>query len=246
VTGVDEAAFFREHGWVRLPGAVDAQLAERLSAELDRVFPEARLPSPRVHERLGVSALSPLLAAQVRSQDVARRVATLLDCERVQLLQDTALVKPPRSEARVEWHQDQTYTGYLDIAACVSVRLALTPCSRESGCLRVIDRSHHEGFRGGLRAFRADEVGDDSQLMPPGWEERVIEVELAPGDVSVHHCLTFHSSEPNRSAHPRRTLIARLFDARAKLLPDRLPPGLEAYFPTQPDGRLSPAVFPLL
>jgi ectoine hydroxylase-related dioxygenase (phytanoyl-CoA dioxygenase family) len=110
----------------------------------------------------------------------------------------------------------------------------------------VIDRSHHDGFRGGLRAFRADEVGDDSQLMPPGWEERVIEVELAPGDVSVHHCLTFHSSEPNRSAHPHRTLIARLFDARAKLLPHKLPPGLEAYFPTQPDGRLSPEAFPLL
>ncbi len=243
---MDEAAFFREHGWVKLPGAVDARLAEELSAELDLVFPEARLASPRVHERAGVSALSPQLASQVRSKEVALRIAALLECPRVQLLQDTALVKPPQSEARVEWHQDHTYTGYLDTDACVSVRLALTPCTSESGCLRVIDRSHQDGFRGGLRAFRAAEVGDDSQLMPPGWEERVVEVELLPGDLSVHHCLTFHSSEPNRSAQPRRTLIARMFDARAKLVPEKLPRGLAAYFPTDEDGHLTGESFPLL
>jgi ectoine hydroxylase-related dioxygenase (phytanoyl-CoA dioxygenase family) len=243
---MDEAAFFQEHGWVRLPGVVAAQLAGQLSAELDRVFPEARLPSPRVHERAGVSALSPQLSSQVRSREVARRVAALLGCARVQLLQDTALIKPPQSEARVEWHQDHTYTGYLDTDACVSVRLALTPCTRESGCLRVIDRSHQDGFRGGMRAFRAAEVGDDSQLMPPDWEERVVAVELEPGDLSVHHCLTFHSSEPNRSEQPRRTLIARMFDARARLVPEKLPPGLSAFFPTDQDGHLTGDAFPLL
>lgn len=243
---MDEAAFFREHGWVALRGAVDAQTAEILSAELDRVFPEARLPADRVHERPGVSALSPLLAAQVRSAEIGRRVAALLDCAAVQLLQDTALVKPPGSEARVEWHQDHTYTGYLDTTACVSVRLALTDCSIESGCLRVIDGSHLHGFRGGLQAFRTAEVGDDSRLMPPGWEDRVVPVELRPGDVSVHHCLTFHGSLPNRSPRPRRTLIARMFDARGRLLLEKLPPGLEAWFPTGADGRLSEAAFPLL
>lgn len=243
---MDEAAFFREHGWIKLQGAVDPGLAGRLSLELDRVFPEARLDSPRVHERAGVSSLSPLLLAQVRDPALARRIAALLGCARVQLLQDTALVKPPRSEARVEWHQDHTYTGYLDTTACVSVRLALTDCSRESGCLRVLDGSHLSGPLGQVRAFRAAEVTDDSQLLPHGWEERVVSLDLAPGDVSVHHCLTFHGSEENRSDRPRRTLIARMFDARARLLPARLPPGLEAYFPTEPDGRLSQRAFPLL
>jgi Phytanoyl-CoA dioxygenase (PhyH) len=241
---VDEAAFFREHGWVKLPGVLAAEQAARLSAELDRVFPEARLESPRVHERAGVSALSPLLAAQVRDAALGRRVAALLGCERVQLLQDTALVKPPRSSARVEWHQDHTYTGYLDTVACVSLRLALTPCTPEAGCLRVLDKSHALGSLSEVRA--ALEVSDDSALLPPGWEERVVEIELQPGDASVHHCLTFHGSLENQSGHPRRTLIARLFDARAKLLPGKLPRGLEAYFPVEADGRLSPRAFPLL
>ena len=243
---MDEAKFFREHGWIRLQGAVDPLLAGRLSLELDRVFPEARADSPRVHERLGVSGLSPLLAAQVRDAALARRIAALLGCERVQLLQDTALVKPPRSAARVEWHQDHTYTGYLDTTACVSVRLALTDCTPEAGCLQVLDASHLWGPIGQVRAFRAAEVSDDSRLLPQGWEERVVPIELASGDVSVHHCLTVHGSEENRSDRPRRTLIARMFDARAKLVRDRLPPGLEAWFPTEPDGRLAARTFPLL
>ena len=243
---MDEAAFFREHGWVKLEGAVDPLLAARLSDEMDRVFPEARTDSPRVHERAGISALSPLLAAQVRDAALARRIAALLGCQRVQLLQDTALVKPPRSAARVEWHQDHTYTGYLDTVACVSVRLALTDCTLAAGCLRVLDKSHLWGPLGQLRAFRAAEVSDDSRLLPAGWEERVVPIELGPGDVSVHHCLTFHGSEENHTDRPRRTLIARLFDARAKLVPARLPKGLEAWFPTDPDGHLATRTFPIL
>jgi hypothetical protein len=238
---VDEAGFFRQHGWVALREIVDAARAEELARELDRVFPEARLPAARVHERAGVSALSPLLAAQVRDAEVARRVAALLDCPRVQLLQDTALIKPPHSAARVEWHQDHTYTGFIE--ECVSVRLALTDCTLLSGCLRVLDGSHLSGFRSGLRAFRAVEVSDDSHYMPEG---EVVPVELRAGDVSVHHCLTFHSSEENLSERPRMTLIARMFDARRPLLREKLPPGLERYFPVDADGHLSGPIFPLL
>lgn len=240
-TAVDEVEFFREHGWVLLARVVDPDLAERLSQELDRVFPEARERSARVHERAGISGLSPMLSAQVRDAAIGRRIAALLGCERVQLLQDTALVKPPRSEARVEWHQDHTYTGF--IAEAVSVRLALTDCTLASGCLRVLDGSHRHGFRGDLRALHALEVTDDSQHMPEG---EIVPVELRPGDVSVHHCLTFHSSEANRSDHPRRTLIARMFDARLPLLREKLPAGMSKWFPTEADGRLSRASFPAL
>lgn len=238
---MDEGAFFREHGWIALRGVVDPERAAVLAAEVQRVFPESAAPAARIHERVGVGALSPVLAAQVRDAGVGGRIARLLGCPAVQLLQDTALVKPPRSEARVEWHQDHTYTGF--IAECVSVRLALTACTVESGCLRVIDRSHLAGARGDLRALRALEVTDDSGDMPEG---EIVEIELAPGDASVHHCLTFHSSLENRSDQPRITLIARMFDARLPLQREKLPAGLAPYFPTDAHGRLSSAAFPIL
>lgn len=244
---MDEGEFFREHGWCVLRGVVSAARAQELAAEVDRVFPESRLPSARVHERAGISALSAALAEQVRDAGVARRAAALLGCEAVQLLQDTALVKPERSPARVEWHQDHTYTGYFDRIAGVSVRLALGECDdEESGCLRVIDGSHGWGPRGAIRALAASEVGDDSALLPPGFRERVRLVELRPGDASVHHCLTFHGSLENRSDRPRRTLIARLIDARCKLDPAKLPGALLRHFPTSEAGHLDPRTFPLL
>lgn len=233
--------FFQEHGWIALRNVVAPAQAAALAAEVERVFPESRADSDRPHERIAISAYSPLLAMQVRDAEIGRRVAGLLGCPRVQLLQDTALVKPPRSSARVEWHQDHTYTGFIE--ECVSVRLALTACTEESGCLRVIDASHRAGARGDFRGFRAVEVSDDSRHMPEGEE---IAIELRPGDVSVHHCLTFHGSLENRSGAPRITLIARMFDARLKLQPAKLPPGLERYFPTDAEGRLAESVFPLL
>jgi phytanoyl-CoA hydroxylase len=244
---VDEASFFREHGWVVLRGAMAKERATELSGEVDRVAPETLLPAERVHELIGVSARSPLLAEQVRDAAVAARVASLLGCPRVQLLQDTLLVKPPGSAARVEWHQDHTYMGFLDPPAAVSVRLALTACTLESGCLRVIDGSHHGGPLGDVRALNSPEVSDDSALLPEGWEERVVAVELEPGDASVHHCLTFHGSEENKSAHSRKTLIARLFDSRSRLVADRLPsPAYRIWFPTDAEGRLCGPAFPLL
>ena len=236
-----EADFFAEHGWIALRGVVSLARAAELAAELTRVFPEALQPAPRVHERIGVSALSPLLAAQVRDAGLAARVAALIGAPCVQLLQDTALAKPPGTGARVEWHQDHTYTGFL--AECVSVRLALTDCTLLSGCLRVLDGSHRQGARGTLRPLSALEVSDDSQHMPEG---EAVPVELRAGDVSVHHCLTFHSSGENRSAQPRLTLIARVFDSRQKLLRDKLPAGLEAWFPTDAAGYLTGDAFPLL
>ena len=238
---MDDDAFFEEHGWVALRAVFSRDVAFELASELDRVFPESRAGADRPHERIGVRALSPLLDAQVCDRELARRVAEVLRAPRVQLLQDTALVKPPRSRARVEWHQDHTYTGFIE--ECVSVRMALTPCTLESGCLRVLDKSHRSGFRGDLRALSASSVTDDSHQMPEG---DVIPVELAPGDVSIHHCLTFHCSEQNASGQPRMTLIARMFDARQKLVKAKVPPGYERWFPTDAEGRLTGPLFPML
>ena len=59
---VDEAAFFREHGWIALRGLIRDGQAAALAREVDRVFPESRMPADRVHEFYWHSA-SPSLPA---------------------------------------------------------------------------------------------------------------------------------------------------------------------------------------
>jgi ectoine hydroxylase-related dioxygenase (phytanoyl-CoA dioxygenase family) len=70
-------------------------------------------------------------------------------------------------------------------------------------------------------------------------------LELAPGDISIHHCLTLHGSPPNHSGRARRTIVLRMFDGDCPLDRTRLPPGAEPYFPTEND-RLSPSAFPIV
>jgi ectoine hydroxylase-related dioxygenase (phytanoyl-CoA dioxygenase family) len=241
-------AFFAEHGWMVVRGAVSAESVAALTAEFDRVFPPSAYPRADgpVLESIGASRAFPALARHVTDPAIAAHVARALGCRRVQLLQDTLMLKPPRHGGRVEWHQDHTYTGYLEPAAMVSVRLALTDCNPENGGMNVLDGSHGWGLVGATRILSAASVTDG---LPPEWSERAREatrpIELAPGDLSLHHCLTFHGSLENRSPRPRKTVIARLFDAECRLVPSRLPSGAAAYFPTDGEGHLAAPAFPV-
>jgi len=114
----------------------------------------------------------------------------------------------------------------------------------------VLDDSHGWGLQGDGTALTAGSIDDALALLPRPRAERVSAatrvIELFPGDVSLHHCLTFHGSPRNQSAQARKTAVARFFDASCTLRHDRLPLGQEAHFPTAARNRLSPAAFPVL
>jgi ectoine hydroxylase-related dioxygenase (phytanoyl-CoA dioxygenase family) len=192
-----------------------------------------------------------VLAGALADAALAGRACALLDARRVKLLQDTLLLKPPRTGGPVDWHQDYTYTGYLEPPRAVSLRLALSECSRDTGCLEVLDGSHRWGFRAAPRIFRDERVRDVLGELPPELAARVDSsvrpVELAPGDLSIHHCLTLHRSLPNASERPRKTLIAHVFDGDCTVARERLPhPEAAAHFALDAAGHLDEASFPTL
>jgi hypothetical protein len=247
VTDAETSAFFAEHGWVIVRGVVPPAHIEALRRAVDRIQAASRPPSPgEVWEVAGVSRASPEIFGHSRDPAVARVAGAALGSARVQLLQDTVLVKPALVGGAVAWHQDHTYTGYLAPARVVSARLALTDDGVAQGCLEVIDGSHAWGPIGDVRALRETRVADALGARAAAWQDRVVAVELHPGDVSLHHCLTFHRSGPNAGATPRKTLITRLFDAACTLDPTHLPPGAAAHFPVDAAGHLDPIAFPLL
>jgi len=110
--------------------------------------------------------------------------------------------KPAGDAAYVSWHQDATYWG-LSSPDVVTAWVALTPSTRESGCMQVVPGTHR-------RQVPHEDRFDDANLLSRGQEvavkvdpATVVEVELQPGEMSLHHVLLFHGSEPNRSASPR-------------------------------------------
>jgi ectoine hydroxylase-related dioxygenase (phytanoyl-CoA dioxygenase family) len=127
----------------------------------------------------------------------------------------------------------------------VSIGLALTDASIESGCLYVIDRSHTWGLVGEVDTSAHElRSGLDAGLSPSQLkhiDRATRPLEVCAGDVTIHHCLTFHGSYPNASRQPRKAVVAHVFDGDCTVVPERLPPHAPDRFTTDDRGHLGPA-----
>lgn len=253
VTEDVDSQFFQTHGWLIVRGVVPRTEIAELEAAIDGAIPPPAYPAwgAQVIEAAGISNASVAIARHAHDPRVARIAAMLLGATRVRMLQDTALIKPANSPATIEWHQDYSYLAYLDLPRVVTARIAITPCVVASGCMRVIDGSHLWGLRGDDLTFQRASVENTLGALPPELQARAHTdeqlIELAPGDVSFHSCLTFHRSLENTTSNARKTLVVRMMDAECRLVPERLPsPELRAIFTTDDDGRLTGAAFPTL
>ncbi len=120
-----------------------------------------------------------------------------------ELLQDMALIKPPRVGGAKPWHQDAAYFRVADPGLVVGVWIALDPARRANGCMQVIPGSHADGPV-------AHEPAEDVNLCtirPDRMRlaDRVF-VEMEPGDALIFHPLLHHYTAPNESDLPRRAV----------------------------------------
>ncbi len=111
--------------------------------------------------------------------------------------------KNAQDPSYVSWHQDGTYWG-LSSPDVVTAWVAFTPSIRENGCMQVVPGTHRSQIQ------HVDTFAPDN-LLSRGQEVAVqvqpgegVAIELAPGQMSLHHVLIVHGSEPNRSHALRR------------------------------------------
>ncbi len=133
--------------------------------------------------------------------------ARLLDCLE-QLLGPNILLKSTRvfykygrSESFVGWHQDGI-TEEIEDAQVPAVWLGLTDATVENGCLRVVPRSHRMGLI--PHAERAEAGNLTTQGMTA--QARIDaprDLVMRAGEMSLHHPLVLHGSNPNHSAASR-------------------------------------------
>ena len=121
------------------------------------------------------------------------------------LLWDAALIiKEPGDRKHVSWHQDLTYWGLNSVDDVVSIWLALSPATVESGAMRMIPGSHRGGQLGHRVTVDEDNVLSRGQVLDaPIDEAAAVSTVLQPGQMSIHHGLTFHASHPNVSGDRR-------------------------------------------
>lgn len=110
--------------------------------------------------------------------------------------------KDARDERYVSWHQDSAYFG-LDPHDEVTVWVAATPSTVESGCVRVLPGSHRAPDQHHVETLDPANLLSRGQSIPDVDESRAVNMELQPGQFSIHHERLVHGSAPNGSDRPR-------------------------------------------
>lgn len=155
--------------------------------------------------------------------------ASLLRATKLNLWEDSVLVKEPGTSERTAWHQDLSYFHVSGDKLCTSwVPLDFVDAS--SGAMQFVRGSHRwtELYRPNLFVSPLSIPGTDGAPVPDidalaaaGGVE-LLQWELGPGDVSVHHARTLHAAGANRTAERWRRAISVRYcgdDARYHLRP---------------------------
>jgi ectoine hydroxylase-related dioxygenase (phytanoyl-CoA dioxygenase family) len=115
--------------------------------------------------------------------------------------------KPAGEGYETPWHQDGHYWPIRPLATCTAW-VALEPSTVENGCLRVIPRSHRgHVLHPHLLEHRSD-VTLNQRMADDAFDARdAVDIELEPGQMSLHDVYMIHGAAPNRSTK-RRTGVA--------------------------------------
>ncbi len=126
----------------------------------------------------------------------------------VAVLGMTLFCKPPYSSGHVAWHQDG-YRWGTETTKAVSVWLALTESTVENGCMHVQLGTHRQKHSHTLSTSQSNMLYGGLEVEEPIDPDHMTPVELAPGEISLHHYMLMHGSFANTSASPRLGIAIR-------------------------------------
>jgi len=208
-----EIAHYKAEGWVipqfRLPAARTAEMREALDELIRRnpgVRPE-KLVSAHVEGDNGEGVRGSRQFLELAMDPEIVELVSGVIGEDVMLWGCHVFCKPAAEGYETPWHQDGHYWPIRPLANC-TVWVALEESTVENGCLRVIPRSH----RGSVLHPHLHEDRDDltlNQRMAAGSfdEAQAVDLELQPGQMSLHDVYMIHGAKANTS-DKRRTGVA--------------------------------------
>lgn len=224
-----EIARYQAEGWLRPTFRLPASRVDSLRRALDDLI--ARNPGVRPEKLVsahiegdngeGVRGSAAFLEL-ARDPEIVELVAGVLG-EDVILWGCHVFCKPAVEGYETPWHQDGHYWPIRPLATC-TVWVALEDSDRGNGCLRVIPRSHaarklHEH----LHEDRTDLTLNQRMADGTFDEGEAVDIELAPGEMSLHDVYMIHGARPNTSAR-RRTGVALRYMPATSLFDRNLRP----------------------
>jgi len=108
-------------------------------------------------------------------------------------------IKEKRNPGFVSWHQDSTYWG-LEPPDIITTWVAFSDSNAANGAMRVIPGSHTMDQVPHRDTFAAENLLSRGQeIMVDVDERKAAMLELAAGEMSLHHVRLIHGSDPNPS-----------------------------------------------
>jgi hypothetical protein len=134
------------------------------------------------------------------------------------------LCKPPGKGLTVPWHEDSSYwKGMLDPQEVMTVWLAIDDVSQENGGMRVIPRSHSNGFSEYSEVDASKNVFGTEVRSDQFDESTAVNFAISQGECHVHHAKLIHGSNANTSDRRRCGYTMRYMPASAKFHQDKEP-----------------------
>lgn len=217
-----QTAQYWEDGYIFPLNVLSSAEAATLRSELETIeqdWQAADLPLPlNTYKRVNAHLVMPLAARVAMDSRILDVVECVLGPD-IMVWSAEFFIKEPHTVHTVGMHQDLTYWGMGETPDQVTAWLALSPATVDSGCMDFVRGSHKNPI------LPHNDTYSDTNLLSRGQEiavdvsdEDKTHIELAPGQISLHHGLTIHGSGPNRSDDRRIGLAIRYLNPNARQL----------------------------
>jgi len=204
----DEVACYQKDGVIApitvMPVPVANELRHRLESA-ESSFPQLIGPEKRNNAHYVLACLDEI----VHREEVLDAVECLIGPDIV-LTNTVLFIKEANSLHHVTYHQDATYMG-LEPQNSLTAWIALTESTCENGCVRMIRGSHRLEIQQHIDTFGEGNILTRGQQIENVDEKHAVDIELEPGQMSLHHARTIHGSRPNNTTDRRIGIALQSF-----------------------------------
>jgi len=206
---------YRRDGVVRIRSFLSTQQILQIRIEIDRYIRDDLDSKPNdactresdgktVRNLWRIEQHSDYFRSLARRPEITELIAKLVNGNPVLVAVET-FNKPARIGSGVPYHQDNAYfcQSPPDV---LTLWIAIDQVTVENGAVYFVKGSHKVGM---LPTEPSGVVGNSIGLAQPPTVSKSEQfcAMLNPGDATIHHCQTIHSSDPNETEHSRLGLL---------------------------------------